>query len=99
MSSCVVRTVGAIAVAVLLAAAARADVAPVFGPQTIALSPRAGGMGEAGVALIDQYAAHFNPANISLYHIGRTAAVSFSPLLLSCYVTHLLRKNMPPLRG
>jgi len=63
-----------------LAAPVGAYIAPVFGPQNLSLSPRANGMGEAGVALVDQYAAYYNPANLALYHIDHTAAISFSPI-------------------
>ena len=76
----ITRVATTLLVVLVLAGPTRTDIAPVFGPQSLSLSPRANGMGEAGVALVDQYAAYANPANLALYHIDRTAVISFSPV-------------------
>jgi hypothetical protein len=47
---------------------------------TISPSVRANGMGEAGVALVDNYSVYFNPASLGLLHQDSRVQISFYPV-------------------
>jgi len=63
------------------------------GPQFLGMSPsvRANGMGEAGVALVDDYSFYFNPASLGFLHPEGRRALTFYPMQTDLAAIFLFR--------